>query len=586
MVRCKTFSTDIRHEAAALGNVAEVEEKKTPVDSKQIYNTLEDALAFALPYAVENPEEANYEGQPWIENGLDSLPAEVNGPWKMDKDTITISLKYIFKTIKHTCYMMCVKGGKPVLKKLDPIGIPKFFQEEIEKKEATDKTMFRVLDGKQPRVMQCVIKPRSDRETVSAEYMKFINEFPLTLPDGVFILNLTDAVIYRKDGMFPWMAMQAELSIEDSTKFLPVLGGSGAKGYWDVPMPNYDDLNLATSRKGLPSFPTDWSKKKNVAVFRGGPTGCGTNKDTNMRIKLAGMKRADLDVGLVRDKSNNPRYNAKRGGIFTMDLGGVPPVPFMTPEDQSKHKYIIHIDGNVAAYRLLNTMLMGSVVLKVDGPYTLWVDHLLRDKEHYVGVKGDLSNLNEVMEWCKKNDEECKRIAENGKALAQKILTESYITSSFAKLMWGIVDKSIPTPVSRASSNSTASTHTPTPPSQPPPPPAKKEQNAPPAAIASSIAKPSTMIVPPSASAASAAAKKLEEYRAKKAETAKPPAAASAAGPPAPPPVPQMSAMERFKLARAKKAEEAAAAAAKKGGRRTRRYMRYRRYPRKLTRKH
>jgi hypothetical protein len=578
-VRCKTFSTNIRHEAA---EVAPEEEKITPLTEKQIFHTLEEALEFVLPFAVDKPKEANYDVQPWIESGLDSLPGEVNGPWKMDSDTIKRSLKYIYEKLHHTCYVMCVKGGKPLLKKLEPDGIPKFYQEEIEKKEAINKDMFRVLAGKEARVMQCVIKPRSDKESVSAEYMKFINEFPLALPDGVYILNLTDAVIYRKDGRHPWKSMKAELGVKDIEPFLPVLGGSGAKGYWDVPMPNYDDLNLATSRKGLPAFPTDWSKKKNVAVFRGGPTGCGTNKDTNMRIKLAGMKRYDLDVGLVREKSNNPRYNAKRGGIFMMDLGGVPPVPFMTPEEQSKHKYIIHIDGNVAAYRLLNTMLMGSVVLKVEGPYTLWVDHLIRDKEHYVSVKEDLSDLFEVLNWCKAHDEECKRIAENGKVFALKVLTEAYVTSSFAKLVWGIVDKSIPTPVS-SSSESTASTRN-TPPPAPPLGAKGKKASEVLAGAAEKLKglvgiEPSPTVAAPSAKAAGLAAQRLAELRAK---TANPPAAVEAA-PPAPPAVPQMSAIEKFKLAKAKRnAEAAAKAAAKKGGRRTRRYVGYRR---RITRK-
>ena len=533
MVRCKIFSTDILREAAPAPGALEA--PITPTN-KEIFNTLEEALAFALPYAVEKGSK----DRPDLEDGIDSLPAEVNGPWKMSKDVIKRSLEHIYKSLHHTCYIMCVRDGKPVLKKLEATGIPKFFEEAIAAKKAEDPDMFRVLQGKDPRVMQCVIKARSDKESVSKEYMKWINEFPIRLPDGVYILNLTDAVLYRKDGKDPWEPMSAPLMLEDTKPFLPVLGGSGANGYWDVPMPNYDDLDLVSSRKGLPVYKTDWSKKKEVAVFRGGPTGCGTNNVTNMRIKLAGMRRADLDVGLVREKSNNPRYNFKRKpqGIFSIDMGGVPAVPFMNMEEQSKHKYVIHIDGNVAAYRLLNTMLMGSVVLKVEGPYTLWVDHLIRDKEHYVSVKGDLSDLDEVLKWCKVNDSECKRIAAAGREFALKVLTQKYVDESFAKLVWGIVDKSSPTPVTGSSTGSTTGTTI-------TPPFAKKGP------------------VGKTANVLKAAAAKLQGFVQEPSPSV------------APPPKP-ISVAERFALFKAKRAA-AAAAAKKSGGRRTRKQRRLRR---------
>ena len=36
---------------------------------------------------------------------------------------------------------------------------------------------------------------------------------------------------------------------------------------------------------------------------------------------------------------------------------------------------------------------MGSVILLVDSPYTLWFQDKLKEYEHYVPVKDDLSNL-------------------------------------------------------------------------------------------------------------------------------------------------------------------------------------------------
>ena len=98
----------------------------------------------------------------------------------------------------------------------------------------------------------------------------------------------------------------------------------------------------------------------------------------------------------------------------------------------------MHVDGNVAAYRLLKTMLLGSVILKVAGKYDLWVEQLLQDGVNYISVKEDLSDLIEKIEWCKSHDEECKTIAENGTLLAKKVLDKNFVNDSFIKILWGV----------------------------------------------------------------------------------------------------------------------------------------------------
>ena len=56
---------------------------------------------------------------------------------------------------------------------------------------------------------------------------------------------------------------------------------------------------------------------------------------------------------------------------------------FMNLEEQSKHKYILNIDGHVKAFRLGNELRMGSVILLVDSPYRLWFqDKLIEDKKN------------------------------------------------------------------------------------------------------------------------------------------------------------------------------------------------------------
>ena len=119
--------------------------------------------------------------------------------------------------------------------------------------------------------------------------------------------------------------------------------------------------------------------------------------------------------------------------------------------EQSKPKFLIHIDGNVAAYRLLQTMLTGSLILKVDGPYTLWADHLLEHGVHYLSVAADLSNLDEMLKWARKHDKSARKIAQRGFEMAKKLLSKNTMDLFFCDLLWAVTkqprNSPVPSPV-------------------------------------------------------------------------------------------------------------------------------------------
>jgi hypothetical protein len=219
----------------------------------------------------------------------------------------------------------------------------------------------------------------------------------------------------------------------DAGSYLPILSGSGQKGYWDIPIPNYDDVRLVMGfdKIGIPM--TDWSDKKPIAVFRGGPTGCGNSIETNMRLKLASMRSDRLDVGLVKTTSGTLRFDSNGLGQLETNQKKVGFLDLIT--EQSKYKYIVHVDGNVAAFRLLKSMLTGSLILRVKSEYTIWADHLLQEGKHYVSVSSDLSDLNTVLDWCDKNDSKCKKIAEQGRRFAEKVLTKEFLQKYFVDLL-------------------------------------------------------------------------------------------------------------------------------------------------------
>ena len=94
---------------------------------------------------------------------------------------------------------------------------------------------------------------------------------------------------------------------------------------------------------------------------------------------------------------------------------------------QSKHKFILNIDGNVAAFRLLSWMQTGSVIMNVKSDYSLWFSDKLKHRKNIVEIKADLSDLEKQYEWCLQNDDKCKQIAKEGMLLSKKLLTKDNV---------------------------------------------------------------------------------------------------------------------------------------------------------------
>ena len=375
--------------------------------------------------------------QPQLQYGFtnNDVPQQINGPWSFDIQAALRTLDLIFNVLHHNCYLLCVINGEPSLTKLESSGIPDVFKEQIENYKKQNPTTSGSLQG-DIKIMQCIIKERKD--SVATEFNDWINSIRPVFPDGIYLLNLTDSVILRNDNLPYWEQYSNEET--NMPTYLPILGYSGANNFCDIPIPNFDDIDVIMNEDiPLPHSNYEWSDKIDKAVFRGNPTGCGTSSDTNMRIKLAEMMTTNanyLDVGLIKTTNSMPRFDPVKG-LSLINVKALP-VQKMDMQEQSKYKYIVHVDGNVAAYRLLKTMLLGSVILKVEGKYKLWVEQLLQDGVNYISVKEDLSDLIEKIEWCKSHDDECKQIAENSVNLAKKILDKNYVNDSFIKILWSV----------------------------------------------------------------------------------------------------------------------------------------------------
>ena len=298
------------------------------------------------------------------------------------------------------------------------------------------------------------------------------------ISDCVFFYNRRDHPVLTVDNMEPYFhiynGLDTPLTSHKYDTYSPIVGYSKNKHFADILIPTYSDWSNLTgkvymsncSKVNKDKLNIDWTKKKDVAVFRGSSTGCGSTPETNQRLGIAVLMKklienndidtetnkhvgkhneTDMfDVGLTGINTRDKKYSGEN--VKFIDPTKYTTVKKLTYEEQSGYKYIIHIDGHVSAFRLGKELSMGSCILKVDSlyDYKLWFsdkmiahDYKLdnSDKAHYIRVDKDMSNLVEKVMWCKNNDSVCQQIAQNALKLHNEIFTEEYMTKYCADIV-------------------------------------------------------------------------------------------------------------------------------------------------------
>lgn len=264
------------------------------------------------------------------------------------------------------------------------------------------------------------------------------------IPDVCFFISPRDFPIIRKDRNHPYDRLYKGTvlpylgSMYQMVDEIPIFSQSITDEYSDELIPNDDDIvgMLCDSKREM--YNTNWDLKKGMAVFRGSATGCGTTPENNPRLKLYEIAKTNKDTMDVKLIGLNEKIKVdEEGYVRVIDKNKYPRMNkeykeehSLSPKEQSKFKYIIHVQGHVAAFRLTRELAYGSLILKVQSNWKTWYsDQLigwrvgdntlegrkLRDSAHYLIIDADLSNLVSTLKWCmenKRNDDICKSIAQ------------------------------------------------------------------------------------------------------------------------------------------------------------------------------
>jgi hypothetical protein len=271
------------------------------------------------------------------------------------------------------------------------------------------------------------------------------------IPDIELFFNRRDFPLIKNDNSEPYEHIfdneKMPLISHNYTKYCPILSMVTTDKNADIPFPTMEDWARVSSLENKLFYPDfknysytfelDWSKKVPTAFFRGASTGCGVTVETNPRLKLALLsKRSPVEKGVPLLDAGISKWNCRPRKIINQPyLEVIDPVqlkkqydldtvPFLSPEEQSRYKYIINVDGHVSAFRLSLELSMGSVVLLQESKYRIWFRKYLKEYVHYVPIKEDLSDLLDKIRWCRENDDKCKEIAIQSKQFYDTYLTK------------------------------------------------------------------------------------------------------------------------------------------------------------------
>lgn len=263
------------------------------------------------------------------------------------------------------------------------------------------------------------------------------------IPDVCFFISARDFPIIRKDRYHPYDRLYLPnkppyLGKQFLIDKVPIFSQSITDNYDDELIPNDDDIigMLCDSKREM--YNTNWDLKKNMAIFRGSATGCGTTPENNPRLRLYELAKNNSKIMDVKLIGLNDKIKVdEEGYVKVIDKFKYPKMDkkykeeySLSPKEQARYKYIIHVEGHVAAFRLTRELGYGSLILKVQSNWKTWYSDLLvgwkvgdnsmegrelRNKAHYIIIESDLSNLVSTLKWCtenKRNDDICRLIAQ------------------------------------------------------------------------------------------------------------------------------------------------------------------------------
>eukprot|EP00916_Digyalum_oweni_P007696 GHVL01012978.1.p1 GENE.GHVL01012978.1~~GHVL01012978.1.p1 ORF type:complete len:512 (+),score=63.97 GHVL01012978.1:218-1753(+) len=241
------------------------------------------------------------------------------------------------------------------------------------------------------------------------------------LPNSELLLNLGDWPLANTTKVnypvFSWCGDE-----QSSDIVLPTYKLVSGMVYWTVnEMPFKIDSNVFKLFGG-------WDNKKPVMLFRGRPS-------NPLRLELANRVESQKDRYSIEISKNEMDYypsEDERLAHLNFPRKKVDRMPFL---DFWKYKYLLSIDGTVAAYRMPALLSGDSLVFKQKSRYYEHFYSILKEFEHYIPLEKDLSDIDEKLDWALQHDDEARKIADSGRKFVRNNLTSESLYCYYAQVM-------------------------------------------------------------------------------------------------------------------------------------------------------
>nr|XP_042115226.1 protein O-glucosyltransferase 1 isoform X1 [Peromyscus maniculatus bairdii] len=202
-----------------------------------------------------------------------------------------------------------------------------------------------------------------------------------------------------------------------------------------------------------------WEKKNSTAYFRGSSI-CGMGKWTKKGGEFAVFmvpptlySTPGVDSGLQNTTRTSPErdplillsrkdpklvdaeYTKNQAWKSMKDTLGKPAAKDVHLIDHCKYKYLFNFRGVAASFRFKHLFLCGSLVFHVGDEWVEFFYPQLKPWVHYIPVKTDLSNVQELLQFVKANDDIAQEIANRGSQFIKNHLQMDDITCYWENLL-------------------------------------------------------------------------------------------------------------------------------------------------------
>lgn len=174
-----------------------------------------------------------------------------------------------------------------------------------------------------------------------------------------------------------------------------------------------------------------WEEKRSDVVWRGVNTGFGSGRDRLFFLQNYFGKYNVGFSGIINTMKVKNENKEKYDGVckaFLLDK--------LSLKEQLDYKFIVSLEGNDVSTGLKWVLNSNSVPIMKSPRFETWMmEGLLEPYVHYLPLNESMDNLEDLLAWATRNNEQCKQIAMNGKLFMRQFADERNELSLQRKLI-------------------------------------------------------------------------------------------------------------------------------------------------------